>query len=173
VTAAPAASSVVSVELLLDPDTEARVRADWRNLADAGLSSLAAHTAPSNRPHITLLVRPALAPVAFTAATARLPVAIALAEPVVFAHGDRGVLAWRATLGDGLRELHRQVHLAAGPGPDAAHTAPGEWTPHITLARRLRLAALPDALALIGPPIAGTGASLRRWDSASATVSAL
>lgn len=172
-TAAPAASSVVSVELLLDPDTEARVRADWRNLADAGLSSLAAHTAPSNRPHITLLVRPALASVAFTAATARLPVAIELAEPVVFAHGDRGVLAWRVTLSGELRELHRQVHLAAGPGPDAAHTAPGEWTPHITVARRLRLGALPDALALIGPPIAGTGASLRRWDSASATVSAL
>ena len=172
-TAAAGSSSVVSIELLLDPDTEARVRADWQALADAGLSSLAAHTAPSNRPHITLLVRPALAEVAFAAAAARLPVPIALAEPTVFAHGDRGVFVWRATLTDELRELHREVHLAAKPGPDAAHTAPGEWTPHITLARRLRLASLPDALGVIGPPLAGTGVSLRRWDSASATVSAL
>jgi hypothetical protein len=29
-------SDVVSIELLLDEATEARVRADWRRLADAG-----------------------------------------------------------------------------------------------------------------------------------------
>jgi 2'-5' RNA ligase len=173
VTAAPRSSSVVSIELLLDPDTEARVRADWQRLADAGLSSLAAHTSPSNRPHITLLVRPALAEAAFAAAAELLPVPVALAEPVVFAHGDRGVLVWRVTLTDELRELHWEVHLAAGPGPDAPHTAAGEWTPHITLARRLRLASLPDAIGLIGPPIQGAGVSLRRWDSASATVTPL
>ena len=172
-TAAPGSSGIVSIELLLDPDTEARVRADWQALADAGLSSLAAHTAPSNRPHITLLVRPAPAEADFAAAAARLPVPIALAEPTVFAHADRGVLAWRVTLTDELRELHREVHVAAGTGPGAAHTAPEEWTPHITLARRLRLVSLPDALDLIGPPLAGAGISLRRWDSASATVSPL
>ena len=172
-TAAAGSSGVVSIELLVDHDTEARVRADWQALADAGLSSLAAHTAPSNRPHITLLVRPALAEAAFTAAVERLPVPVTLAEPTVFAHGDRGVLVWRITLSDELRELHRDVHLAAGPGPDAAHTAPGEWTPHITLARRLRLVTLPEALDVIGPPLAGTGVSRRRWDSASAVVRSL
>ena len=172
-TAAAGPAGVVSIELLLDPDTEARVRADWQRLADAGLSSLGAHTAPSNRPHIPLLVRPALAEVAFGAASARLPVPIALAEPTVFAHGDRGVLVWRVEVTDELRELQRDVHRAAGPGSDAAHTAPGEWTPHITLARRLRLVSLPEARSLIGPPLSGTGVALRRWDSASATVSAL
>ena len=164
---------VVSVELLLDEATEARVRADWRRLADAGLSSLAAHTAPSNRPHITLLARPTLAAVAFTAVTARLPIPITLAEPVVFAHGERGVLVWRVALSEELRDLHAAVHTEAPAGDDASHTAPGSWTPHITLARRLRLESLPDALGLIGTASEGTGVSLRRWDSASATVTAL
>jgi 2'-5' RNA ligase len=166
-------SDVVSIELLLDEATEARVRADWRRLADAGLLSLAAHTSPSNRPHITLLARPTLAAVAFTAATERLPIPIALAEPIVFAHGDRGVLVWRVVLSDELRDLHAAVHAAAPTGDDASHTAPGEWTPHITLSRRLRLESLPDALGLIGPASEGAGVSLRRWDSASATVTAL
>jgi 2'-5' RNA ligase len=167
-------SGVVSIELLLDEATEARVRADWQRLADAGLSSLAAHTASSHQPHITLLARPTLAAVAFTAAAERLPIPITLAEPIVFAHGERGVLAWRVTLSEELRDLHAAVHAAAAPaGDDAAHTIPGAWTPHITLARRLRLESLPDALGLIGPASAGTGVSLRRWDSASATVTAL
>jgi 2'-5' RNA ligase len=166
-------SSIVSIELLLDPESEARVRADWQHLADAGLSSLAAHRADSNRPHVTLLVRPALAAVAFTTALAQLPVPVSLIEPVVFAHGDRGVLAWRVLPSDGLRDLHRAIHAEAPPGDDAAHTLPGEWTPHVTLARRVRLESLSDALGVIGPPLTGTGVSLRRWDSASATVSAL
>ena len=166
-------SDVVSIELLLDPDTEARVRADWQSLAAAGMSSLGAYRSPTNRPHVTLLVRPELAASAFPDAIARLPVAIALAEPVVFGHGDRGVLAWRVEPSDELVALHTAVHAAAGPGTDAAHTAPGDWTPHVTLARRLRLETLPEALALLGGPHVGSGLSLRRWDAASATVTDL
>ena len=105
--------------------------------------------------------------------TARLPIPITLAEPVVFAHGDRGVLAWRVVLSEELRDLHAAVHAAVPAGDDASHTAPGSWTPHITLARRLRLESLNDALGLIGTASEGTGVSLRRWDSASATVTAL
>lgn len=166
-------SDVVSIELLLDPDTEARVRADWDALAAAGLSSLAAHRAPSNRPHITLLVRPALADIRFTDAIAQLPIRVTLAAPIVFRHGDRGVLARRVVPTDELLRLHGAVHEAVPPGPDAAHTVPGEWTPHVTLARRLRLASLPDALRLVGPEHAGVGVALRRWDSAIATVTDL
>jgi len=167
-------SDVVSIELLLDPDTEARVRADWQRLAEAGMSSLGAYRSPTNRPHVTLLVRPDLAAIAFTEAITRLPVALTLAEPVVFAHGDRGVLAWRVEPSEDLLALHRAVHVAAGPRSDAAHTAPGDWTPHITLARRLRLETLPEALALLdGPAHVGAGVSLRRWDAASATVTDL
>jgi hypothetical protein len=61
-----------------------------------------------------------------------LPVPIRTAEPIVFAHGERGVLA-----------------------------------------RRLRLQSPTDALNLIGPAFEGTGVSLRRWDAASAIITAL
>jgi 2'-5' RNA ligase len=163
-------TDVISIELLLDAETEARVRADWKRLADAGLSSLGAHRAPSNRPHITMLVRATLPSIAFTTAVGLLPVRIDLAEPVTFTHGDRAVFAWRVVPTEELHDLHRAVHAAAGEGEDAPHTAPGAWTPHITLARRLRLASLPEALNLIGLPLTGTGVALRRWDSASSTV---
>jgi 2'-5' RNA ligase len=83
------------------------------------------------------------------------------------------VLAWRVALSEALRDLHAAVHAAAPAGADASHTAPGRWTPHITLARRLRLESLSEALDLIGTASEGTGVSLRRWDSASATVTAL
>ncbi|MFG6444044.1 2'-5' RNA ligase family protein [Microbacterium sp. P07] len=166
-------SDVVSIELLLDPETEARVRADWQSLATAGMSSLGAYRSETNRPHLTLLVRPNLDPVAFGDALTQLPVPVTLAEPTVFAHGDRGVLAWKVEPSPALLHLHRTVHAAVPAGEDAPHTAPGDWTPHITLARRLKLSALPDALALLGPAHVGAGVSLRRWDAASATVTDL
>jgi len=43
-----------SVELVFDDPTDSRIRADWARLQAAGLPSLAAHTSPSNSPHITL-----------------------------------------------------------------------------------------------------------------------
>lgn len=165
-------ADVVSIELLLDRATEERVRDDWRRLADAGLSSLAAHTSPSNRPHVTLLVRATVPPVDFAAAGRMLPVSIELAEPVVFAHGDRGVLAWRVAVTDAVTALHEAVHSAVptGANTDAPHTKPGEWTPHVTLARRLRLDRLDEARSLLGPPLSGAGIALRRWDAAEKRV---
>jgi len=163
-------SDVVSIELLLDAVSEAAVRADWERLAAAGHSSLAAHTASSNRPHVTLLVRRALAPHPFEDAVALLPLALTLGEPVVFRRGDRGVLARRVVPTDDLLRLHAAVHEAVPPGADAPHTAPGAWTPHVTLARRLRRDALDDALRLLGPERTGTGVALRRWDSAAREV---
>lgn len=166
-------SDIVSIELLLDPDSEETVRADWQRLADAGLSSLAAHTSPSNRPHLTLLVRPTLADLGFADAVARLPIPMRLGAPVLFGAGDRRVLARQVVPTEELLTLHRDVHVAAGAGPDAAHTVPGEWTPHVTLARRMRLETLPEALGVLGPEIDGELAALRRWDAASATVTPL
>ena len=45
-----------SVELVLDDDSDRRVRRHWAKLADAGVPSQARHTGPANRPHITLAV---------------------------------------------------------------------------------------------------------------------
>jgi 2'-5' RNA ligase len=166
-------TGIVSIELLLDGETEALVRDDWERLAVAGFSSLAAHRGASNRPHITLLVRPALEAESFSDARAQLPMPVTLAAPIVFRHGDRGVLARRVVPTDELLHLHRTVHASAPAGEDAPHTRPGEWTPHVTLARRLRLDRLPAALALLGPAREGAGVALRRWDSATATVTPL
>lgn len=64
--------------------------------------------------------------------------------------------------------LHETVHSAVPTGADAhaPHTKPGERTPHVTLARRLRLDRLDDARSLVGLPASGAGIALRRWDAA-------
>ena len=72
-----------------------------------------------------------------------------------------------------LLELHVAVHSATGPGDDAAHTAPGEWTPHVTLARRLRVSDLERALGHVGGEIHGRAVGLRLWNPTTATVSEL
>ena len=65
-----------------------------------------------------------------------------------------------------------QTHQpSAGPGDDPPHLLPGRWLPHVTLARRIRLADVPAALDLLGPPIEAQGVAVRRWDAATATVS--
>ena len=46
---------VQSVELLLEPEAERGVVRVWEALLEAGLPSQARHTAPSNRPHVTLV----------------------------------------------------------------------------------------------------------------------
>lgn len=167
-------SDVVSIELLLDAASEAAIRADWQRLADAGLSSLAAHTSPSNRPHITLLARPSLHALRGADVAARLPIPVRLGAPVLFGDGDRRVLARLVVPTAELLALHRRVHAAAGTSEsDAAHTAPDAWTPHVTLARRMRLDALRQALDSLGPAVDGEAVSLRRWDSASARVTDL
>ena len=166
-------SDVVSIELLLDLETEAAVRADWDRLARAGHSSLAAHTSPTNRPHITLLVRSWLPAIDFAAAASLLPVTVTLGEPIVFPHGDRGVLARSVVMDEQLMTLRREVYEIAPPGEDAPHTEPDAWTPHVTLARRLRLESLDEALGLLGSGRVGLGVALRRWNSRTRTVTAL
>jgi 2'-5' RNA ligase len=98
---------------------------------------------------------------------------VTLAEPMMFRHGDRGVLVRRIEPSAELLHLHSAVHAAVPPGEDAAHTTPGDWAPHVTLARRLQVVALPEALRLLGPEHTGSATALRRWDSALAEVTAL
>jgi 2'-5' RNA ligase len=171
-------ADVVSIELLLDEAADARVREEWAALAAAGLSSLGAHTAPSNAPHITLAVRPAMPEFALSdEVRALLPVPVTLGAPMLFGTGDRRVLVRSVLGGLPLLHLHAALHAAlpaalpaAEPAVDAPHTRPGEWTPHVTLARRLKLDDLPRALALLGADIPAAAVSMRRWDSAALRV---
>lgn len=164
---------VISVELLLDEATETAVRAEWDALAAAGLSSMAAHTAASNRPHVTLLVRSALKRLDDAALTARPAFPVRLGAPLLFGDGDRRVLVRNVIPSHALLALHADVHLAAGAGDDAPHTAPGRWTPHVTLARRVGLQDLDRALPLVGGEITGTARALRRWDAAERRITPL
>ena len=173
---------VVSIELLLDEASERAVRAEWAALAAAGLSSLGRHPSPSNRPHVTLLVRervPAAALSGGTDAAGPRPLTrrpafpVALGAPLLFGAGDRRVLARSVLPSAELLALHADVHAAAGAGEDAAHTAPGTWMPHVTLARRVKVTDLGVALPLVGGDLVGRAAGLRRWDAASATVTPL
>ena len=169
-----------SLELLLGEDAEAAVRADWQRLIDAGLPSSGRHSSASNRPHITLVAAPSLAPdtvpgiddrVAAAAGFVDLP--LASAGVLLFGPGRGGYVVVRQVVTTPeLLELHRRVCAAVGSVPGQARTSlPGAWTPHVTLARRMRPAQLAAALDVLQPhPEPLRAVSLRRWDGDSRTV---
>ncbi|MGU3499139.1 2'-5' RNA ligase family protein [Mycobacterium sp. C31M] len=162
---------VHSVELLVDDATDAAVREIWADLHNAELPSRATHTAPSNRPHVTVAVGERLADAAdaeLAEVTGRLPLPCRLGAPLVFGHG-RMTLALLVVPSADLLDLHRQVHriclphMASGLYP---HAAPGHWTPHVTLARRVRHDQIAAALDLAAAhrEIVGAFTGLRHWD---------
>lgn len=136
-----------SIELLLDADAEARMREDWRRLQAAGLSSLGAHTSPSNAPHVTLAAGPRL-PAPSAELWNPLPLPVRFGGLLLFGEGERRVLARAIVPSVELMTLHAFLH--EGLAEVDPLTAPGAWTPHVTLARRLRIAQLPEALAALG-----------------------
>ncbi|GGM03108.1 2'-5' RNA ligase family protein [Nakamurella endophytica] len=177
---------VHSVELLLDPALDAAVREQWAALEGAGVRNAGRHTGPSNRPHVTLAVAarvPADREEVIAAAAAGVPRATAAtaagvgAEPgldlplllgglVLFGHRDEFVLARLVVPSAELLELQRRVVAAVGDD-GLGHVRPGEWTPHVTLGRRLRPPDVAAALAVPGLAAErrGTGVAVRRWDS--------
>ena len=165
--------SLSSIELLFDSATEAAVRAEWEALDSAGMSSLAMHTSASNRPHMTLLARTDLPPLDAHALVERRSFPITLSAPLLFGTGERRVLARSVVPTAELLGVHAAVHAGVAHGDDAPHTAPGVWTPHVTLARRLRTSDLAAALDHLGGEIHGHAVSLRRWDAGTATVTTI
>lgn len=162
-----------SIELLLDAEAEAAIRAEWDALAARGLSSLAGHTSASNRPHITLVARIGLPTVDQDALAGIRSFPIVMGAPLLFGSGDRRVLARSIVPGMELIGLRETILAAVGPGADAPHTAPGGWMPHVALARRVRVADLAQALDLIGGDIHAHARSVRHWEPATALVSPL
>jgi hypothetical protein len=170
---------VQSVELLLDDGLDAAIRAQWQALAEAGLPSQARHTGPSNRPHVTLAVttRTWSEPIERrlpAAAAAGLTLRVRLGGLIVFGAGPRHVLARLIVPSSGLLTLQAAIHDVIVEVPGAvAHSAPGEWTPHVTLARNMADLQFPGALAVLAgaspsaPSVrepSGAGVAVRRWD---------
>ena len=166
---------VDSVELLFDTDTEAAVRRIWDDLSAEGLPSQAAHTSASNRPHVTLTAAGRLAPdatVALRPALTQLPLNCLIGAPMLF--GGR-ILVRLVVPSAQLLALQAQVHRICLPhmlDAPLPHVAPGSWTPHVTLARRIAPDQLPTALALprLGPDIRGRLTGLRHWDGSAKVV---
>jgi 2'-5' RNA ligase len=165
------------VELLLDDETVAAVRGQWRQLQDAGLPSQAGHPDPSNRPHVTLAVSdvpwdPATETSLATAARGCVPVPVLLGALLIFPRRRGAVLARLVVPSSALLALHgRLASAAAGAtgapaGATPPHLGPGAWTPHVTLARTLTADQLSTAVTVIGvcPDISGIGVAVRRWD---------
>ena len=158
---------VHSIELVFDRDTEAAIRGIWEALATNGIPS----QAPASRPHVTIAVADGIAADVdelLGAVTERLPLACLIGAPVLFGR-TTAVFARLVVPTSELLALHAQVHRLCGPhltpGP-MPNSLPGQWTAHVTMARRVGGAQLGRALRIAGRPaqLDASFTGLRRWD---------
>ncbi|MFD3731275.1 2'-5' RNA ligase family protein [Streptomyces sp. NPDC058632] len=172
-----------TVELLLDQETERRVRHVWEHLAARGEPSQRHHGHPTNRPHLTLAAVGSLTAAAEEELRGRLggldcP---AVLDGLVRFSGRTHVLAWCVRRAPELLAVHAAVHdvlLATGCEPDHPLLLPETWQPHITLGRSRRPAwNVPDDQ-LLPPdlhdrPVRGRFVTARIYDSLTRTVTSL
>ena len=158
---------VHSVELVFDPDTEAAIRHIWDGLREAGIPS----QAPASRPHATLTVAERIDPdvdALLVPLVPRFPFPCRVGAPLLFGR-SKLILTRLVVPSVELLAVHAEVHRLClphlAPGP-MANALPGQWTAHITLARRVMPVQLGRALRIAGRPseIAGSVVGLRRWD---------
>ncbi|SEQ56864.1 2'-5' RNA ligase family protein [Microlunatus flavus] len=159
-----------SVELLMDDATEASVLGEWARLAEAGLpTEQRVEPSPTHRPHVTLWAGPTVpAEVddALPALVADLDLPLLLGSLLVFGpRRGQVVLVRQVVAGAALLALQAAVAAACGTEPDS-HFAPGRWSPHVTLARRVRLEQLGDVVAALDgvPDLDARVRTCRRWD---------
>lgn len=172
---------VQSIELLLDPDAEAVVRAAWTALAEDGLPSLASHLGETNRPHLTLLAAESGVEAAVPRLRAMLQgldLPAILGAPLLFGgHRGRWVLTRQVVPTRALLDVQAEVHHLVVTTTDAVvqpHGAPDDWTPHVSISRRIVADQLARALAVLeAAPLPCRFVGARLWDSPSATVTDL
>ena len=161
-----------SVELTFGESTDLSIRMDWARLAEAGLPSLAAHTSPSNRPHITLAAGTVLDVGSVQDLWNGLPLDIRFSGLVVFPAGPgKYVLARLVVPAAGLLELHAQLHQRCVGAYE--NTLPDAWTPHVTLARRIPGKLLGPAMDALDGRTEGQCIEARLWDSSTRTTTTL
>lgn len=153
-----------SVELLLDETAEAAIRRQWQLLAAAGISS----PTPDHRPHITVAVAREIWPRLDRALSQHpfRPLPVRIGGLLIF--GARHPILVRPVVPtEELLALQRRIAAIVEPCPGVPATMrPGAWTPHVTLARRLkpdRVGAAMEAVATDRDSTA-TVVGIRRWD---------
>ena len=166
-----------SVELLLDPAAEVAVRAEWTALADAGLPSERRSTpSPHHGPHVTLYAGDEITPAmnaALSELVSGLVVTLELGAVTFFGpHRGSYVCVHPLVPTRSLLALQERVASVCGAEP-AGHFGPGRWTPHVTVARRVRDTDAGAVLAVAaGADVTGLAAEVtrcRRWDSVART----
>lgn len=121
----------LAIEMFFDEDADGAVRAIWRDLAAAGLPSLAVFGHARHRPHVSLAVFDSLGPADQDALRLVLSQAIARATPVLpltsvgTLPGAEWVLFLGVTMTAGLLDLHARAHARlAGPAGQAMAALP-------------------------------------------------
>ena len=163
-----------SIELLLDPDSDAMVRRMWAALLSDDLPSQGAHRSNSNRPHITLIAATRIdtgVDAEVRGLEDRFPLSVDVGATVVF-RGRRSTVARLVVASRELLALHRDLHDLAAPFVDGGvvdHCTPDHWTPHLTVARRVPDDQLGRCIAVAddagqGAAVTATVTGLRRWD---------
>ncbi|KAB7745380.1 hypothetical protein GA707_05465 [Nostocoides sp. F2B08] len=164
--------ALAALEAVLDPESDAAVRACWAALDEAGLPSQAQHRGETNAPHVTLVSAPVVgAPhlaVARTLLAPNLPVGMTVAGWVLFGEGSQYTLA---LLGAAPAALVSAVDVL---GRAVEDPRAGAWVPHVTVARRLEARQLERAVDVVDRaglrPERLVLAGVRHWDPRTRTV---
>ena len=164
-----------SVELTLDPVTDLAITEQWRRLAEAGLPS-ARRPVPSehHRPHITLFASDAVSPAADQALPAlvgELDLRVRVGAVLLFGPRRNAYVFVRQVVPSAeLLDLQQRVAELCGANR-YGQFGPGRWSPHVTLARRIRTEQIAPALDLVATDdeLDAHVTQCRRWDGDART----
>jgi 2'-5' RNA ligase len=139
-----------AVELLFDPAMEARLRALWKALAQAEVSSSMLDIGA--RPHVSLAVFERLDPTSMHAeldgfARENPPLEVTLSAVGTFP-GAEGAVFIAPVVTPEMLDLHKRFHrrLAELSIPSLAYYHPSNWTPHCTAAMEMPPDKIPAAV---------------------------
>ena len=139
----------LAVCLLFDGPTERVLRRLWQRLEDKGVQTLASHTHGRHVPHLSLAVLRSWDLDTVRAAVERLPdagpTAVRFDAVAAFRRGRMNLVP---AVTSTLAARQERVVDALGATEDELHKhyVPGRWTPHVTVATRVRLEQTPQVL---------------------------
>ncbi|RPF20933.1 2'-5' RNA ligase family protein [Myceligenerans xiligouense] len=165
----------LAVCLLFDRPTDRVLRRLWQRLEDDGVPTLATHTHGRHVPHLSLAVLRSWDLDKVRAALEALPhagpVTIRFDAVAAFRRGRMSLIPAVTTA---LAARQERVVEALGATEDELHRhyVPGDWTPHVTVATRVRLEQTPLVLEAAYEilPLTGTLTHAALVDAGTGTV---